>query len=138
MNEYINFYKHIDKGLNGGLSKFFIVFAFPTIISIIVLSLGYNLSNFFSNSPMDLTDAAWWVWVIVLGLNWFILVVGVIVLAIATALLFATLSAIWEFLKDRFTGIKSLINLVKTAKEKSFDTSDVKFDNKKQEMKIKG
>jgi len=138
MREWINFYTHIDKGLNGGLTKFLVVFAIPTLISIIILLFGYNLMNLFSSTPIDMEARVWWEWIIVLAINWLILVLGAVATLIAGTLAFAIFAATFNFIKAKFQGIKSFVTLVKTAKEKSFDNSNVKFDNTKQEMKIKG
>jgi len=137
MQEWINFYNNIDKKTDGSLTGWILGFIIPMIVSIILMNTDNFIPHLFMEGDKSVETFTWIGWTFATFVNYASLMLVLLVLVIVVALLISIGSSVITFFIERFTGIKSFINIIKVAKSESFDSSAVEMKPKKEKLHIK-
>ena len=137
MKEWIDFYVNVDKKTDGGLSTTLFVFIIPTLVSIMLLVFDVVMVRIFMDNIESVSTFGWIGWSINIVLNYIGLMLGLFIAVLVIGAVVAVLKSIWGGILKIYYSIKRFINIVQTAKQESFDTSNVEMKPKKKKMTIK-
>lgn len=137
MKQWFNFYLNVNEKMHGKINEWLFGIIIPVIIAFVLKSYGIFLLDCVVTTGVDITTTGIGGTAIVIVLNVFGLYMVGFVSLIVVGLFVLTVSKIWEWLVARFKGIQNFFNILKTAKEEEFDSTNVEMTPKKQAMNIK-
>ena len=137
MREWINFYMNVDKKLDGSLTNVLLLFILPTIISILLLLFDVVIIRMFIYNIVPVSEFGWFGWSFNIVANYIIIMLGIFIAILAIGIVVALLRAIWDFFSKIYRSISRFFNIVKTAKQESFDISNIEMTPKKSKSNIK-